>query len=120
MLGHCVRRAPISMTCSGDFGTSAPVCRHSTGVVLRTRSRRTTARLVAVVIAALLSVVGCTAQTSGQPQLPGASTTPGGRPGPRTDHPRLLVTSSDVPRLRSWATDANPIYKDGLAAYATR
>src|SRR4051794_11110469 len=80
---------------------------------------RTRARVVAVVIAALLSVAGCTASAVGRPALPGTSTA-SGRPVPRTDHPRLLVTSSDVARLRSWASDANPIYKDGLAAYAAR
>ena len=33
----------------------------------------------------------------------------------RTDHPRLLVTPDDLPRLRSWATDDNPVYAEGLA-----
>ena len=80
---------------------------------------RTRTRVVAVVIAALLGLAGCTASTSGRAALPGTSPE-SGRPVPRTDHPRLLVTSSDVARLRSSATDANPIYKDGLAAYATR
>ncbi len=80
---------------------------------------RTRTRVVAVVIAAVLGVAGCTAETSGRPGLPGVSSE-SGRAVPRTDHPRLLVTSSDVARLRSWASDANPIYKDGLAAYAAR
>ena len=81
---------------------------------------RTRTRVVAVVIAALLGVAGCAAETSGRPGLPGTSSDSGAKPVPRTDHPRLLVTSSDVARLRSWATDANPVYKDGLAAYAVR
>ena len=33
---------------------------------------------------------------------------------PAADHPRLWLNSSDLPRLRSWATSANPMYKDGL------
>ncbi|HVO41412.1 MAG TPA: hypothetical protein VMT34_02260, partial [Aggregatilineales bacterium] len=37
---------------------------------------------------------------------------------PATDHPRLWIRSSDLPRLRSWAVDSNPIYHDGLAALA--
>ncbi len=31
-----------------------------------------------------------------------------------TGHPRLLVSAEDLPRLRSWAVDSNPIYKNGL------
>ena len=34
---------------------------------------------------------------------------------PLTSHPRLWLTAADLPRLRSWATDANPVYRDGLA-----
>lgn len=37
---------------------------------------------------------------------------------PPTDHPRLWVRTSDLPRLRSWAVDSNPVYHDGLAALA--
>jgi len=29
---------------------------------------------------------------------------------PVTTHPRLWITSADLPRLRSWATSANPMY----------
>jgi hypothetical protein len=29
-------------------------------------------------------------------------------------HPRLWVRQEDLPRLRAWATDSNPLYKDGL------
>ena len=29
-------------------------------------------------------------------------------------HPRLLVRAADLPRLRAWAVDSNPFYKDGL------
>ena len=37
---------------------------------------------------------------------------------PATDHPRLWLNSSDLPRLRSWATSANPMYQDGLLVAA--
>lgn len=43
---------------------------------------------------------------------------PGGTPV--TGHPRLWLTSADLPRLRSWATDANPLYRDGLTVLASR
>lgn len=39
---------------------------------------------------------------------------------PLTGHPRLWVRGSDLPRLRSWATAANPVYKNGLAAVASQ
>ncbi len=35
-------------------------------------------------------------------------------------HPRLWLTAADLPRLRSWATDSNPLYRDGLALLAAR
>lgn len=35
-----------------------------------------------------------------------------------TDHPRLWLRSSDISRLRSWATSSNPIYQDGLLVLA--
>jgi hypothetical protein len=41
-------------------------------------------------------------------------------PTPATTHPRLFLTTEDVPRLRSWAVDSNPIWKDGLKALATK
>ena len=37
---------------------------------------------------------------------------------PVTSHPRLWIRQSDLPRLRSWATSANPIYQDGLRVLA--
>ena len=36
-------------------------------------------------------------------------------PFPVTSHPRLWVTTADLPRLRSWATSTNPIYSQGMA-----
>ena len=38
---------------------------------------------------------------------------------PVTSHPRIWVRQQDLPRLRSWATSANPIYQDGLRVLAT-
>ena len=37
---------------------------------------------------------------------------------PLTTHPRLWVTGSDVPRLRSWAVTTNTVYQNGLRAMA--
>ena len=41
-------------------------------------------------------------------------------PQPVTTHPRLWITQSDLPRLRSWATSANPIYQQGLLPVLAR
>ncbi len=41
-------------------------------------------------------------------------------PEPVTSHPRLWITQDDLPRLRGWATDANPIWRDGLAPLIER
>lgn len=48
---------------------------------------------------------------------PSAGPTPTLRP-PVTTHPRLWLTAEDLPRLRRWATAANPMYQRGLAAAA--
>jgi hypothetical protein len=39
-------------------------------------------------------------------------------PRPVGDRPRLLVRKSDLERLRQWASDANPVYRDGLSVLA--
>ncbi len=39
-------------------------------------------------------------------------------PTPVTTHPRLFLTQADLPRLRSWAVDSNPIWVNGLAHIA--
>lgn len=39
---------------------------------------------------------------------------------PQPGHPRLWLTSADLPRLRSWAVTSNPLYVDGLALLAER
>ena len=35
-------------------------------------------------------------------------------PYPVSTHPRLWVTTNDLPRLQSWATASNPIYQQGI------
>jgi hypothetical protein len=35
-------------------------------------------------------------------------------PYPVSSHPRLWVTTNDLPRLRNWATASNPIYQNGI------
>jgi hypothetical protein len=47
-----------------------------------------------------------------------AATAPRTQSTPVTSHPRLWLTADDLPRLRSWATDANPMWRDGLAVLA--
>lgn len=42
------------------------------------------------------------------------------RPAALTSHPRLWLKATDLPRLRSWAVDTNPLYKNGLLALATQ
>ncbi len=39
---------------------------------------------------------------------------PNAIPFPVTTHPRVWITTSDVPRLQSWATSSNPVYQNGL------
>ncbi len=34
---------------------------------------------------------------------------------PLTTHPRLWITADDLPKLRGWAVDTNPMYKNGLS-----
>src|SRR5215217_6197689 len=47
-----------------------------------------------------------------------ADTSAQSRPVPVTSHPRLWLTTDDLPRLRSWATDDNPLWGEGLAVLA--
>ncbi|MEN9867851.1 MAG: hypothetical protein RL748_3441, partial [Pseudomonadota bacterium] len=35
-------------------------------------------------------------------------------------HPRLWLTEADLPRLRAWANDSNPLYRDALKPLALR
>ncbi|MBX3029750.1 MAG: hypothetical protein KF809_06295 [Chloroflexi bacterium] len=54
------------------------------------------------------------------PSIPAAPSTrtvalpQGAAPAPVTGHPRLWLTADDLPRYRSWATDANPLWRDGF------
>ncbi|RLT45449.1 MAG: hypothetical protein DWI57_00510 [Chloroflexi bacterium] len=45
---------------------------------------------------------------------------PAGPSVPAADHPRLWITTSDLARLRGWATAGNPLYVDGLLPLAER
>ncbi len=48
---------------------------------------------------------------------PTAGPIPTGAPNP-AGHPRLWFTAADLPRLQSWANDANPLWQEGLARVA--
>ncbi len=37
-----------------------------------------------------------------------------------TSHPRLWLSAADVPRLRSWAVESNPLYSQGIQLAAVR
>ena len=37
-----------------------------------------------------------------------------------TSHPRLWLSAADVPRLRSWAVESNPLYSQGIRLAAVR
>jgi ligand-binding sensor domain-containing protein len=55
--------------------------------------------------------------TSGPTKTPTPTTVATAMPTiipPVTTHPRLWITVNDLPRLRSWATAANPMYQYGL------
>jgi len=39
---------------------------------------------------------------------------PSSLPRPVTSHPHVWLTTNDIPRLRSWAVSANPIYQQGF------
>ena len=41
-----------------------------------------------------------------------------GRTEPLVTHPRLWITAADLPQLRQWATNANPVHADGLRLLA--
>jgi hypothetical protein len=56
----------------------------------------------------LVPPLGCQSEQSAPPKI--SQTTH----RVATDHPRLWIKSSDVQRLRSWATDGNPLWKNAL------
>jgi hypothetical protein len=39
---------------------------------------------------------------------------------PVTTHPRLWITTADIPRLRSWAVPTNPVFQSGLLLLANQ
>src|SRR5215213_8416442 len=66
--------------------------------------RRAHALAVALIVCGLLPM---TAPTAARQEA-----------APVVGHPRLWITADDLPRLASWATDANPLWRDGLAVLA--
>jgi len=50
--------------------------------------------------------------------VPAAAQGQAASPTSVTSHPRLWLTAEDLPRLRGWATDANPLWRDGLLPLA--
>lgn len=72
--------------------------------------------LAFLMILALLAACGGGKDPAAQP----AQAEPGPAQAVTGAHPRLWLTAADLPRLRSWATDSNPLYRDGLALLAER
>jgi hypothetical protein len=68
---------------------------------MRSMPCRTIARFL---IAALVALIGAAGAWPAAAQAP----------APVTSHPRLWLTTEDLPRYRSWATDANPLWRDGF------
>ena len=90
----------------------------------RFRARRVASYSVVFITAVALAHVGhdrLLGQTPG-PTAPNTNQTFGASaaksaaevPYPVASHPRLWITSSDIPRLRRWAVGSNPIYQQGL------
>jgi hypothetical protein len=57
--------------------------------------------LAAILVTTMLMVAG-------RAKAPAASSS---IPQPVTSHPRLWITTNDLPRLRSWASPTNPVYQ---------
>ncbi len=72
--------------------------------------------LVLVLSAGMLSLGQVPAVTLAQDAPPTSAPDASARPAPVpvTGHPRLWLTEDDLPRYRSWATDANPLWRDGF------
>ncbi len=58
--------------------------------------------------------------TVSSPDWSGTGLEPAGTVADGTSHPRLWLTPADLPRLRSWATDTNPAWSNGLAVELQR
>jgi len=94
--------------------------------------------LIAILMPGACSLQGAEKRALAQPsatdtvylpmiQAQGATTTPPTpqptappTPQPQTGQPRLWLTAADLPRLRTWAVDSNPLYANGLALLAER
>src|SRR5436305_1601640 len=85
-------------------------------------------KLVLVVCVLLVAACkgGCARRLGGgskQPIAPGVAppvVTVGPTNAVVDAHPRILITSADLPRLRSWANPKNPVWQDGLAKALTQ
>jgi len=89
-------------------------------------------RIIAIVfITLLLTACGGGQPTRAAVEAPEAADAPAVTVPPRTPaaatglqaadaHPRLWLTAADLPRLRAWASEGNPLYRDGLALLAGR
>jgi len=98
----------------------APRTAHPTGAAHA--SRRIVARVTAplLLIAATLALLGgALAGASSRSRIAATSVarTPAAVAHPNS-HPQLWIRAADLPRLRGWANERNPIYHDGLAALA--
>src|SRR4051812_39537530 len=76
-------------------------------------------RVVGVLVLAAALVSGCTSVVAGTPAPRSAQPSGGGPVDPAVGHPRLFVKGTDLDRLRSWATPANPVWAEGLSVLAT-
>jgi hypothetical protein len=47
-----------------------------------------------------------------------AAAAPATQAAPVTTHPRLWITADDLPKLRGWAVNTNPMFKNGLSVAA--
>jgi len=82
---------------------------------VRTRSKV----LIASGLAVTLVAAGVTTYLVAHRNIRHAKACAGPRsPEPVAGHPRLLVKSSDLDRLRGFATPQNPVYANGIAAQA--
>jgi hypothetical protein len=62
----------------------------------------------------LLSIFVLASSSASCAQSAASPPAPSPVPFPVTSHPRLWITQSDLPRLRSWATSSNRIYDQGM------
>jgi len=80
-------------------------------------------RYALLILLCLLVIAACgeTASSSGDEATSTVAPSPTVAHAAQTAaHPRLWLTPADVTRLRGWATDANPLYVDGLLPIVAR